>query len=269
MKIAISLLSLLLVQWAVAAGLHLGDDLKTTLEKLGEPEGSIEMQDRVLMLYPTGRVVLERDAVVEIDLISEAEYAERRARLEQERAEWRLESERRAAARTQEGESIRAAQRGSHAFASRPARDRVDYWRRFQTQYPDVDVSDELARALESYQTELAELRTQQQIAQLQARVAEAEKEATSARLETEKLKREAERERQSQRFGLRHYYDPVVVRPRIYHPQPSTVTIITEGNQRRLIQHERKPPRPDYWQFRSYNPDGTAERVARYLHER
>ena len=276
MKSSITLFSLLfLLQWVEAtgpkagieaeveaginAGINLGDDLETTLNKLGKPVGTIELREKTLLLYPKGEVVLKNDAIVEIDLISEAEYAAEQAQLEKERQEWQIEKAKRAAARIKEGKSILAAKRGSSAFAALPAKARVAYWRNFQIRYPQVDASSELDRALESYQTELAELRTQQQIAQLQTRVAEAEKEAAAARLETKKLKDAAQRNRQPTRYGLRYYYDPVV-RPR-YIYRPPTVTIFSNGTVTTTNQQK-----PDYRKFRTPNSHGTAERVARIL---
>ena len=280
MKSSITLFSLLvLLQWVEAtglktdleadieaeieaginAGLNLGDNLETTLNKLGKPVGMVELREKTLLLYPKGEVVLKDDAIVEIDLISEAEYAAEQAQLQNERQEWQIEKAKRAAARTEEGESILAAKRGSSAFAALPAKARVDYWRNFQIQYPQVDASSELSRALESYQTELAELRTQQQIAQLQTRVAEAEKEAATARLETRKLKDAAQRSREPTRYGLRYYYDPVVHPRYIY--RPPTVTIFSNGTV--TTTHQQKP---DYRKFRTHNSNSTAERIARII---
>lgn len=252
---------LILFQPAVSAELDVGDDLKTTLAKLGKPVGTIELREKTLLLYPEGEVVLKDDAVVEFDLMSEAEFEAEQARLQKEREEWLADQARRKEARKTEGIAIRAAKRGSQAFASLPAKDRVDYWRSFQIRYPSLDVSEELAGALESYQTELAELKSQQQIARLETRVAKAEQEAATARLETQRLKEETERTRRSTRYGLRYYHDPVVQPRYIY--RPPTVTIFSNGQK-----HEVKTKKPDYWKFRKYNQDGTAERVARILHE-
>ena len=260
MKYRLLLFPIVLVfQQAAGADLLVGDDLETTLAKLGKPVGTIELRQKTLLLYPEGEVVLKEDAVVEIDLMTAAEFEAEQARLKREREEWLAEQARMKEAHRAEGLSIRADKRGSSAFASLPAKDRVDYWRGFQIRYPGVDVSEELAGALESYQAELAELKTQQQIAQLEARVAQAEREAANARLETQKLKEETERTRQSTRYGLRYYYDPVVQPRYIY--RPPTVTIFSNGHQKKV-----EPKKPDYWKFRNYNPDGTAERVARIL---
>lgn len=263
MKIVPILLSLLLTfQWAGGAELNVGDDLAKTLNKLGQPIGNIELRQKTLLLYPEGEVVLKNDAIVEIDLMPEAEFEAEQARLQKDREEWLVQKARREAARTDEGEAIRAAKRGSSTFAALPAKVRVDYWRSFQIHYPRVEVSDELARALASYQTELAELQAQQRIAQLESRVAQVEQEAAKARLETQQLKEETERTRQSTRSGLRYYYDPVIQPRSIY--RPPTVTIFSNGQK-----HEIKTKKPDYWKFRNNNLDGTAERVARILHER
>jgi len=168
--------------------------------------------------------------------MSDAEFEAEQERLKKEREEWLVEKARMEKARTEEGESIRAAKRSSGAFASLSAKDRVDYWRGFQIRYPKVDVSEDLARALESYETELAELKSQQRIAQLEARVAKAEQEAANARLETQRLKEETERSRESNRYSLRYYRDPVV-RPR-YIYRPPTVTIFSNG-EKKVIKHK------------------------------
>jgi hypothetical protein len=256
----LSLTFLAAVQVIVAAELKVGDSLETTLSALGEPVGTIELREKTLLLYPEGEVVLKKDAVVEIDLMSEAEFAAEQERLQKEREEWLAEQARRKEAHTEEGKAIRAAKRGSGTFASLPAKDRVDYWRSFQIRYPGVDVSDELARALESYQTELAELKSQQKIAELEARVARAEQEAANARLETQRLKEATERSRESTRYGLRYDYDPVVQPRYIY--RPPTVTIFSNGEKK-----EVKHSQSDHWKFRQFHRESTAERVARILH--
>ena len=236
MKVSLFCALLLLCLAATAGELQLGDDRETALNKLGKPIGSIDLRGKTRLIYPSGQVVLVNDVVTEFDLMSESEYAAEQARLKNEREQWQLENARRRATHTAEGQSIRAAKRGSTAFAALPAKDRVDYWRSFQLRYPEVDVSEELWRALASYQTELAELNTRQEIAQLQARVAQAEKEAANALRETRRLQAEAERNRQAQNFSLRYYRDPVVVYPHLK-PRPPVITIISNG-ETRIIQH-------------------------------
>lgn len=255
----LSILSICLPLLANAAP-EIGDNLETALAKMGKLIGTIELREKTLLLYPEGEVVLRQDTVVEVDLMSDAEFAAEQERLKAEREEWAIEQARRKEAHLEEGQSILADKRGSSAFASLPAKDRVDYWRGFQIRYPGVDASEDLARALESYETELAELKSQQRIAKLEARVAEAEQEAATARLETEKLKQETERTRQSTRYGLRYYYDPVVQPRYIY--RPPTVTIFSNGD---CVKTNTQ--RPNYWKFQNYNSYGMAERVAHILH--
>jgi len=248
-------------QCFLTAAIHLGDDLEKVIDELGKPIGTVSLRDKTLLLYPQGEVSLKEDVVTEIDLMSEEEFQAEQERLERERVEWLAQKERRAQAHKEEGESIRAAKITSASFTALPAKDRVDYWRRFQINYPNVDVTEELAKALESYQTELTELKAQQRIAELEARVAQAEQEAAAARLETERLRKEAEEMRQSTRYGLRYYYDPVV-RPR-YLYRPPTITIFSNDNNNQT-QHSV----PKYWNYPKYNPNGTAERVTHILQE-
>ncbi len=221
------------------ANIRIGDDLESTLERLGKPVGTIELRDKTLLLYPQGEVEIREGQVVDFDLMTAEAFAEDQARLDQERKEWAAEQERRAKAHTAEGQSVKEAKMSSSAFAALPAKDRVDYWRSFQIRYPSVDVSEELARALEGYETELAELKAQQRIADLETRVAQAEKEAAQARLETKRLREEAETQRRSSRYGLRYYYDGPVHRPRHYY-RPPTVTIFTNQNGSKVIHTNR-----------------------------
>ena len=181
MKKLLLLSFIITLQWASAGAVNVGDNLETALTKLGKPIGTIELREKTLLLYPAGEIVLKNDTVVEIDLMSDEEFEAEQERLKIEREEWLAEQAKRQELHKEEGEAVLADRRGSSAFASLPAKDRVDYWRSFQIRYPSVDASEDLARALESYQTELAELRSQQQIAKLEARVAEAEQEAAES----------------------------------------------------------------------------------------
>jgi multidrug efflux pump subunit AcrA (membrane-fusion protein) len=212
-----------------AATVESGQTTAQVIEALGKPMGTIGLREKTLFLYPQGEVTLKEGLVTEVDLMSEAQFEADQERLRQEREEWLVQQERLAAARIEEGEAIRAEKMQSRAFATLPAKDRVDYWRSFQTRYPEIDVSPHIAQALESYQTELEELRSQQRIAELEARVAQAEKEAATARLETEKLREETERTKRSRNFGLRDYSDPVIHSSRYYY-RPPTITIFTNG---------------------------------------
>lgn len=220
-----------------AAGIEIGQDQSSVYEKLGNPIGVIELREQTLrLLYPQGEVTLKNGLVSEIDLMSEAEFTADQQRLKQARADWLIGQEQRAEQHKAEGEAIRADKLQSRAFSVRSAKERVDYWRDFQTRYPEVEVSEQIARALEGYQVELDELRSQQRIAELEIRVARAEQAAAQARLETEKLREETkklrletERTHNSDRYGLRYYTDPAITNSR-YLYRPPTVTIYTIG---------------------------------------
>lgn len=210
---------------------ELGQTEENALEILGKPMGTIGLRDKTLLLYPQGEITIKEGKVSHIDLMEAEEFAADQERLRIEREEWLITQERIEAARIEEGKAVRADKLKSQAFAALPAKDRVDYWRSFQIRYPSIDVSEHIGSALASYQVELEELRSQQKVADLEARVASAEREAATARLETEKLRKETERTKQSSRYyGLRYYTDPVV--DRRYYYRPPTVTIFTpDGN--------------------------------------
>lgn len=215
---------------AVAGSIETGQTTDRVIEVLGKPMGTIELREKTLLLYPQGEVTLRRGLVTEIDLMNAEQFQADQERLRKEREEWLADQERRSIARKEEGEALRAEKMQNRAFAALPAKDKVDYWRSFQTGYPEIDVSPQIASALEGYQTELEELRSQQRIAELEARVAQAEKEAATARLETEKLREETERTERSRNYGLRDYTDPVIRSSRYYY-RPPTVTIFTNGS--------------------------------------
>ncbi|MEM8866794.1 MAG: hypothetical protein AAGC73_00870 [Verrucomicrobiota bacterium] len=255
--------------FALASEISLGDSLESTLEKLGTPVGTIELRDKSLLLYPQGEVTLKQDVVTHIDLMTPEEFAADQARMQQEREEWQMHQEKRKAAHLAEGKALMADRLSSQTFARLPAKDKVDFWRRFQARYPDVEASTELARALEGYELELAELLKQQQIAELEARVARAEKEATQAKLETERLREEAEAQRSRTQYGLRYYTDPVYS-PR-YHYKPPTITIYSNGNvtkePKRQFHWEKSNPRS--WERSHQYQSSTSQRVTRIIQQK
>lgn len=229
-----------------------GDSKEATIARLGPPIGTIQLHDKTVLIFPRGEVELQNDAVTRISLMSPEEYAADQARLEKEREEWQAEQARLREMRQETGEAIRRDKSSSRAFASLRAKDRVAFWRNFQSQFPEVDVSEELAKALEGYEAELTELKMQERIAELEARVAQAEKEATQARLEAQRLRDEAAARERSARYGLRYYYDGPTYPVQHYY-RPPKVTIISHNNGTHVIQsdgnHEKRfrpTPRPE-----------------------
>ncbi len=242
--------------FAVDSKVTVGQTLEETLEALGEPLGSIELREKTLLLYPQGEVALHADRVTDVDLMTDEEFAADQERLRLEREEWLQMQEKQAAARIEKGNAIKADKMQSRAFAALPAKDRVAFWRSFQIRYPEIDVSEEIARALEGYESELAELKSQHRIAELEARVAQAEQEAAAARLEAEKAKEEAAARSRTNYYGLRYYTDPVI-HSRYYY-RPPTITIYTDGE-----------PTKHYWKdCDPMHHESTAERVSRILNE-
>lgn len=234
MKAFIYLICLIACATLVAAdqSVELGQTEENALKILGKPMGTIGLRDKTLLLYPQGEITIKEGKVSHIDIMAEEEFAADQERLRKEREEWLITQECIEAARIEEGKAIRADKLKSQAFAALPAKDRVDYWRSFQIRYPSIDVSGQIGTALASYQIELKELKSQEKVADLEARVASAERDAASARLETEKLREETERTKQNSNnyYGLRYYSDPVV--DRRYYYRPPRVTIYTpNGN--------------------------------------
>lgn len=220
-----------ITSFATGQSIEIGQTEENVLEALGKPMGSIALRDKTLLLYPQGEITVKDGKVSHIDLMKAEEFAADQERLKQEREQWLAEQERLKEMHKEEGEAIRADKLKSQAFAAIPTKDRVDYWRGFQIRYASVDVSEQIGAALAGYNSELEELRSQQKIAELEARVAKAEQETATARLETEKLKEETERTKESNsNFGLRYYTDPVIDR-RYYYRQPKVIIYSPNNN--------------------------------------
>lgn len=265
MKTPTLLATLLICTSLSAAPIQKGQTAEQVVETLGKPMGTIELREKTLLLYPQGEVTLKEGVVTEIDLMSEEQFVSDQERLRLEREEWLVDQERLRAAHKEEGEAIRADKIKSSAFATLPAKDKVDYWRSFQIRYPEVDVSEQIEAALASYETELQELRSQQRIAELETRVALAEKETATARLETQKLREETERTERSRNYGLRYYTDPVINNSRYYY-RPPTITIFTNSNGTTTTTH-RHNGLDRYNQTQNQN-ESVAERATRILNE-
>ena len=253
---------------SLASPVETGQTREQVLSNLGKPMGTIELREKTLLLYPQGEVTLKNGEVTEIDLMSEEQFEADQERLRIEREEWLLDQERRRTAHAEEGESLRDAKMQSGAFAALPAKDKVDYWRSFQIRYPTVDVAEQIVSALESYETELEELRSRERIAELEARVAKAEKETATARLETEKLREETERSMRTRNNSLRYYTDPVITNSRYYY-RPPTITIYTDRNGNTTTHHKKSEHGTkgvyDYRVNQNQN-ESVAERATRIL---
>lgn len=229
-----------------SAKVELGQTQQQVIDALGKPLGMIELSNKTRLLYPEGEVLIRDGAVAKIDLMTDEQFANEQQRLQQEREEWAIQKEKRAAGRVKAAEELKAYKLQSSSFAALPAQDRIDYWRSFQSKYPEVDVSSEIAQALQSYEVEIAELKNQQRIAELEANVVNAQNEATKARMETEKLRQEAEA-RKTENFGLRDYY----ITPYQPYYRPRTVIINSSGSS---TCPKPTPYNSDLWKYNNGN---------------
>lgn len=221
--------------FAAATKVELGMTQEATLEALGKPVGDLILRDKTILLYPQGEITVEDGKVTHIDLMTDEEFDAHQETLRVEREKHLQQKAEAEAAYTAQGEAAKADKLQNAAFGVKPAKERVDYWRNFQRQYPSVDVTEQIEAALADYQKEIQELKDQEKIAALEIRVAQAEKEAAAARLEAEKLRKEAERLRQQQTYGLRYYTDPVPYYRNYYYRPP---TVIIHGNN---VTHPKK----------------------------
>jgi hypothetical protein len=148
MRAPILILTLLVAALLPAtATVKLGQRSQQIMEALGKPMGTIELRDKTLLLYPQGEITLKGGYVSEVDLMSDQAFEADQERMRIEREEWIVEKERREAANQKEGEALRASKMRSGAFAALPAKEKVSFWRSFQTRYPGVDASAQIASA--------------------------------------------------------------------------------------------------------------------------
>ena len=247
MKAYLAAIALLLplISSAANSKVEIGQTQEQAIEALGKPQGIINLGDKTRLLYPEGEITIRDGAIAEIDLMSDEQFAKDQERAKQEHAEWLIQQQKLADDRIAAGEKLKAYKLQSSTFAALPAKDRVDYWRSFQAKFPQVDASEEIARALKSYQTEIAELKTQQRIAELETSVAQAKKETEAARLETAKLREETEARNDAANFRVREYYSPQPY----YYPTPRII-IHSKNYQKRKVYNNNN----DCWDYNNLN---------------
>lgn len=229
---------------------------------LGKPIGTLALGNKTILMYPKGDITLRENRVSDINLISDEEFTAEQERKRLEREEWSLRQEKISAARLEKGEKLKAKKLQSSAFIALPAKQRVDYWRAFQVHYPEVDVTEQIVRALEVYQAELAERMTLQRIAELEARVTRTEQALAAAQNENEHLR--SQLSRQSLNFSNQYTYE---TRPyRIHYPQR---TVIVRPNKTSCKRHPDPCPdssRHDLQEQFCQATESTAERASRVL---
>lgn len=116
------------------------------VKELGQPTGDVQGQERTVLSYPTGQVILENGNVVEWRLRT----AQQQSRLEADRRE-RLAL--RAEAADQEEARRAAAREAKLEILTRPGyaqldpEERIAVWRAFKEQFPEADVASHLQAA--------------------------------------------------------------------------------------------------------------------------
>jgi hypothetical protein len=185
---------LAMVVW-VAAGLaraeedvRPGDSRERVLDLLGPPSARLVVQDREILSFPRGQVVLTEGRVSSLELVSEEALRERLQREEALRLSREADAARERERRLVEGAAALERALADPALAAAPGANRLAYWRNFNRRYPEQDVSLPLATALSDWQREQAEARVKEaearRTADLERRAAEAE--ARAARAEAE-----------------------------------------------------------------------------------
>jgi hypothetical protein len=162
-----------------------GDSLESVIAILGPPPGEVEVGNRTLLYYERGRVELESNRVVDVDLISQAEADARR--LKQQAAAERAQKEA-AARRAQmkaEGEAVLEKKLSDPSFLASPPRYRLEYWEQFMRNYPDVPIQTEYRTAFSEVRAEEAARQAEEdharQMAAMQRQLQEAEQRAYQA----------------------------------------------------------------------------------------
>lgn len=171
--------------------IEIGQSREDVMKSLGKPIGTLNLSNKTVLMYPQGKVEFKNEKVSRVDLLNDEEFAAQEERKELERKEWLIEREERLAARKEEGEQIKSAKLQNSSFIASSAKQRLNFWRTFQFQYPEVDVSEQIALALEAHQNELREQAAEERIAALETRVSKAEKDLQAALDENEKLRQQ------------------------------------------------------------------------------
>jgi hypothetical protein len=174
---------------AHATDIHPGDSLADVRAVLGLPNGHVQIDNKLTLLYDRGQVELVDEKVVSTDLLSPEEFASKQARKEASAAQTaQLRAQRMA-----EGQDIKAQKLADPAFTSAPCAYQLSYWQNFRLLYPEVPCDSEYQLALarqqeqitkQEHESELALARQQEELARQQEQLAAQEREQKLAELE-------------------------------------------------------------------------------------
>jgi len=178
----------LLGSWSVKSALPsvaVGDSKESVYAALGEPAGYLSYNDTELLLYDRGVVELRDGRVVTEDVLSEEEWQAQRARRAREEERRRARERARMRQRYLEGVALRDRYLQDESLQNAPPARQVEFWQSFRERYPNVELPEQYAKALEAMEARLtleAEIAEREsRIAELEARLREAEERARQA----------------------------------------------------------------------------------------
>lgn len=197
---------------AAADEVSIGDTEDRVRQVLGEPGGYIKSGSYQALLYDRGRVELRDGRVTEVELVSAEQAQLQKLQRERDRlARAEAEQARREALRI-EGLAEKERMLADPVFRASAASEQLDFWRRFRTKYPDVEVDEAYAGALAAWEQERATLQQDQRLLDMEKRVAEAEARAREAERSAAAARDEAQRRVVYASPFVDYYYTPAPV---------------------------------------------------------
>ena len=155
------------------------------IDALGQPQGSVVMNDKVVYLYAEGSVSVADDLVQSVNLRSPDEMArEAEVRVEQaEQQQAHLDRIR------EKGQKLKTDKLTDPEFLALSSGEQLAFWKNFSHHYPDVDISAIVMPLAERHAKEQAELASVENIIQAQqARIQQLEQQLKLAQAQIEEL---------------------------------------------------------------------------------
>lgn len=143
---------------------EIGDSYSTVIRSMGHPRGTVQVGDRMSMVYPHGRILLYQSQVVEVDLMTPEKFRVHQATIERRRQEAAHLAEvqaQQAAEEAKAKEALRATQALRRTEGEALRADMVEH-PRFQQLTPFAQ-----AAILESFSKEYPEVNVEQDLASL------------------------------------------------------------------------------------------------------
>ncbi len=221
-------LSLCLSTPLFADNVEVGDSFAVMVEKLGQPQGSVDLNDKVIYLYAEGSVTVADERVLTVNIRTADEMA-REAEVRQEQAEQAKAHQERI---QNKGETLKANKLTDPEFLAKSSGEQLAFWRNFTHHFPDVDVSAIIAPLAERYAKEQAELASVENIIQAQQdRITQLEQQLQRAQAQIQELENRPT------------YYANYGTSYPAYYPYPqSKVIIVNTGDKHKPHKPHSKP---------------------------